>query len=92
VEWGSSAARLVGDSTSRDSTRVLVHLGIHLGKEKGCLGRRLGTTVTESSLARGAKQKVSATRFGWSASMRLYALACLRAIASTGWFGARAPR
>jgi hypothetical protein len=32
------------------------------------------------------------TRFGWSASMRLYALACQRAITSTGLFGARAPR
>jgi hypothetical protein len=71
---------------------ALVHLGIHLGKEKGLLGRKLGTTVLESSMARGAKQKVSAMRLGSSASMRLYALACLRANAYTGWPGARAPR
>jgi hypothetical protein len=78
VQRGLSAARLVSDSSSR--------------KEKGCLGRKLSMTVAESSLARGAKQKVSATRFRWSASMRLYALACLRENAYTSWFGARAPR
>jgi hypothetical protein len=49
-------------------------------------------TVTESSLAPGAKQKVSATRLGWSASMRLYALASLRAKAYTSGSGACAPR
>jgi hypothetical protein len=39
--------------------------------------------VTESSLAPGAKQKVSAMRLGWPAPVRLYALACLRANAYT---------
>jgi hypothetical protein len=46
--------------------------------------------VTESGLAREAKQKVSAMRLGWSAPVRLYALTCLRANAYTGWSGARA--
>jgi hypothetical protein len=39
-----------------------------------------------------SKEKVSVTRLGWPASVRLYALACLRANAYTSWSGARAPR